>query len=526
MIGVNLQLFGGFDGTIKQADLSDIQALWWDVIEPKDMQLPIGKTTIATTDENGYINLDLSDVTSLSIGGSGFLALYKLDDVDHEASPIFSGKTTTSDIVSGIDMFDSGWERPTDWPVLDALVDGVEKAQGVYAIYDIETAGNGIALICEGDYHVDWGDGSNEDVASGVTVEHSFDFSNVNLSEITSEGYKCAVITITPQDGSHLTKVDFGTRHSIFDQLCLIPWLDIVINSSYLTTLNVSGPNVAVLLEQFIIGQCGDVSGYYLFEDCKSLQSVKISNLDTLTSLSRMFYGCTSLQSIRPFDFSSMGSMSLFATFEDCYSLRSVKLINVTETYTLSDTFNGCYGLQSVLISGSSSLNMSHAFEECYSLQSISIIGCTISSMSYMFYNCYSLQVAPWLDTSAVRYMSYTFYGCRSLQLIPLYDTSIVVYIDYAFRYCTSLITIPLFDFSKITNSDYAFRDCPSLKWAKTLNMTCYFSLTDCSLDPEALNAVYTGLGTVTDTSISVTGNWGTGSDDPSIATAKGWTVQ
>ena len=39
------------------------------------------------------------------------------------------------------------------------------------------------------------------------------------------------------------------------------------------------------------------------------------------------------------------------------------------------------------------------------------------------------------------------------------------------------------------------------------------------------LNAMYTALPTVTGQTVTVTGNYGTASDNPAIATAKGWTV-
>jgi hypothetical protein len=40
-----------------------------------------------------------------------------------------------------------------------------------------------------------------------------------------------------------------------------------------------------------------------------------------------------------------------------------------------------------------------------------------------------------------------------------------------------------------------------------------------------ALNALYSSLGTVTAKTITVTGNWGTATDNTAIATGKGWTV-
>ena len=361
MIGVNLQLF---DGTTQKTSLSAIQAMWWDITEPKDGYRPIGKSSAVTTDSSGYINLDLSNVTGLTIGDYGFLMLYKLDATDHKDSLVFSGKVQTSNITSGVDMYyyDSGWTRPTDWPALDAIADGVQKVQGVYAVYDIETAGNAVAITVAGAYHVDWGDGTNADFATGVSAEHTYDYADTDLGAVTTRGYKCAVITITPQSGQNLTSVNFQDRHSTFTQICDAPWLDIAINGEYISTLTISLATRVVRtqkLEQVVLGQ----------------------KAATLTNMSSMFSNCSSLQSI------------------------------------------------------------------------------------------------PLLNTGAVTNMSYMFNNCYSLQYAALYNTRIS------------------------------------------------FTVANCNLGPEALNAIYTNLGTgLTGKVITVTGNWGTASDNPALVPA-GWSV-
>jgi hypothetical protein len=46
-----------------------------------------------------------------------------------------------------------------------------------------------------------------------------------------------------------------------------------------------------------------------------------------------------------------------------------------------------------------------------------------------------------------------------------------------------------------------------------------------CNLSATALNDIYTALPTVSAKTITITGNWGAATDNPAIATAKGWTV-
>lgn len=98
MIGINLQLF---DVSTEQASITGIQAVWWDIINPKHFVNPLGQSGVITTDVDGYINLDLSEVTELSIGDYGFLLLYKSDDTDSEDALVFAGQVQTSNIGSG-----------------------------------------------------------------------------------------------------------------------------------------------------------------------------------------------------------------------------------------------------------------------------------------------------------------------------------------------------------------------------------------------------------------------------------------
>jgi hypothetical protein len=51
------------------------------------------------------------------------------------------------------------------------------------------------------------------------------------------------------------------------------------------------------------------------------------------------------------------------------------------------------------------------------------------------------------------------------------------------------------------------------------------FSVASLKLSGAALDEIYTNLPTVTAKTITVTGNYGTATDTPTIAIAKGWTV-
>jgi surface protein len=92
------------------------------------------------------------------------------------------------------------------------------------------------------------------------------------------------------------------------------------------------------------------------------------------------------------------------------------------------------------------------------------------------------------------------------------------------FAYCYALKSVPALDVSSVTNFGSTFNVCYSLSRIEATGFRFSFA-PGASLSADALNEIYTNLPTVTGQTITVTGNYGTSGDDPTIATAKGWTV-
>ena len=147
----------------------------------------------------------------------------------------------------------------------------------------------------------------------------------------------------------------------------------------------------------------------------------------------------------------------------------------------------------SLLISGST--NNLRLLEQC------TILSHNTTSMIFMFFNCYALQSVPLFDTSSVTNMSSMFQNSSSLQ------------------------TIPALDCSTSTNMTNFAHTSYGLKRSQATGIKVSTSFANCTLGPDELNEIYTNLATVTGQTITVSGNYGTASDNPSIATAKGWTV-
>lgn len=123
---------------------------------------------------------------------------------------------------------------------------------------------------------------------------------------------------------------------------------------------------------------------------------------------------------------------------------------------------------------------------------------------------------APGSDASVVAMPAL----CRVSANVPA-----VANFSHMFYSCTALASVPLLNTAAGTNFSNMFTSCPALRSGRLVGTAQHISYSNCHLGPAALNEIYRGLATVSAKTITVAGNWGAASDDPSIATAKGWTV-
>ena len=119
------------------------------------------------------------------------------------------------------------------------------------------------------------------------------------------------------------------------------------------------------------------------------------------------------------------------------------------------------------------------------------------------------------------------FNACSSLQFIPNLNTNKGTQFNTTFSSCVSLKVIPSnINLTLSTDNTTFAQSCSSLQRCDATGATRSLTFLNCDLSAEELNNIYTKLGTAVGTqTIIVTGNRGTTSDNPSIATAKGWTV-
>jgi len=148
--------------TIEQQliDLSNGKALIKQAIEAKGISL-------SGVPFSGYG----AKIASIPSGSSG------LSDVWSEAG--------WQSVLDSANAEVSAWQRPSDWLPLPALTGTEQKFVGLFAIYE---DANFLALSAGGAYTVDWGDGTVENIASGSTSQHEYQWSNVPANTLSSQG--------------------------------------------------------------------------------------------------------------------------------------------------------------------------------------------------------------------------------------------------------------------------------------------------------------------------------------------------
>lgn len=369
--------------------------------------------------------------------------------------------------------------RPAEWPT--TTLTGTQMFKGLYAVYN--THNNEIRLQVQGNYHVDWGDGSSNYYASNAIAYHNYSYENVTAT--TFRKYKPAVVTITPSGASNLTYFDLGMKGNTgLTNTWVVPWLEMKFIAPNCDTLWVRSSN--------------NYTGNYVNQTM--LENFVFSGTSVITNggqkFTNFFYLCENLQGVDAPDMITH-SQSLNYMFAGCHGLKIGPTLNV---YTGTS---------------SGQLDVSYMFLECYNMVYAPFYNIRSSwSATGMFYDCWRLEALGGLDTTSrvfagQCYLDNGFRNCYALKdigtLVSREDEGYGLILTNAFLNCSSLSKVIL---SGLTTSNVDF--------------------TNCAFAREELVDIFTALGTATAKTITVTGCPGTANlsaGDIQIATDKGWTV-
>lgn len=344
---------------------------------------------------------------------------------------------------------------------------------------------------------------------------------------------------------------------SMFNACRSLRKLPNIVNTRLVTTLS-STFNGCASLKRVPLFDTQNVTTFAnTFNGCQALATIPRYNTSKVTTFNQTFSGCNSLMYIPPIDTSNANTFA--SMFINCFALRNVPQLNTTKGTNFSSMFSGCASLKSIpYIDTQNATTAASMFASCTSLKEVPLLNfANVTDMNNTFSNCLSLSYVPLFNTSNVTNISSMFSGCTALKEIPSFNFAKATTRTQPFNQCLGLKRIGALDlrsgltandnlfsnlqnlvevgpiqFSSNSTISYAnaFLSCRSLRRIQMLNVANNISVASCLLSANELNEIYTNLATVgaagsNAKTITVTGNWGTPADNPSIATNKGWQV-
>lgn len=385
-----------------------------------------------------------------------------------------------------------GWIVPSDWITYTVPTASEQKVIGTVAVFNQNSNYFAVNMTTTdaSNYTVDWGDGTSASFASGVTAEKNYLWSDISAATLTSEGYRQAIVTITPTTaGRTFATVSPSRRHSAIASggRFSSPWLSLAVAAPNATTITF-GPNLTTnaymqLVQQIQIISSNITSGSALFQNCYLLQDVVFNTSATLTTTGSMFNSCRSLK-VAPF-FNTASVTAMNNMFSSCVSLQSVPLYNTGLVQNMSNMFNGCYALKTVpFFNTVSATNMSGMFNTCNSLETVPLFNTAlVTNMSTMFFNSPVIKSVPLFNTALVTNMASMLYATSSLETIPAFNTASVTIMNDMFRFSSGMTFLPALSTSAVTTvADMFTSTTTNIKEIAELNLSGITSLANNNL--------------------------------------------
>lgn len=338
---------------------------------------------------------------------------------------------------------DSSWEAPSDWLELPRLTENDQRFCGLLAIIkgaSGATASNAdsnfIALLCQGNYIVDWGNGITSAHTSNTLAQRQYNFADIPDSTLTSDGYKQVIVQAYPQAGATLTTVNLNQRYTVagvtLSASYVNAWLDIKIAGKNISTLTIRTASPVVemnMLKRFeYVGPSAITNvGNNFLSNCYALEKVIGQRFtENNTNFFRFFAGCNSLSYIDLIDTRKATIMQFPLT--SCSALQTFPPIHTGNMSGGNGTyfFQGCNALKNIpYLDTSKFTNFDNFFRGCYSLKRIPDIDTSSgTNFNSMFYDCRALEEVPPLNTSNATAMTSMFFRTFSLKKIPALDTT------------------------------------------------------------------------------------------------------
>lgn len=415
-------------------------------------------------------------------------------------------------------------------------------------------AGNNLTLIHFNMPHSSVGTSSSYDLASGFLDMRVNSLSCINLMIGTATSY----VKHTMLEQCLIGELACNTLDSLFYDCYSLQSVSIKDTSKVTSFASMHYNNYALQKMPTYTFRSAGVNVSAMFFNCYSLREtypIVLQALTATTNLNNTFNGCKSLKYI-DLSINSSINYTFAGLFQGCSSLEEIKL---TQTGTgkinsLSNTFQYTRIKESPVLDTSLCTSFSNAFKYCDRLTDLYEYDyASATTLANMLDGCYSLKSIPNFNiTTSCTTVSSLCNNCYSLEKAPTFsDSSGVTNITQILNMCKSITNIPSYVFGNLSSSglNSAFSSMDSLQVLPSISvgntytsnsgsvtnsyslkrmlmpLKYTFSVANAKMSASALNEMFNILPTVTNQTVTITGNYGASTCDTSIATAKGWTV-
>ncbi|CAI8742055.1 putative BspA family leucine-rich repeat surface protein [Methylococcus capsulatus] len=422
----------------------------------------------------------------------------------------------------------ASWARHPDWLPLPVIGPTEEKFVGLFGVTN--DSANFVALLAQGDYTVDWGDGTVENHDSFAVASHQYDYAAIPNGTLCSRGYKQVIITVTPREWATFTRIDLQRRHPSMTQNYAPMWLDLALGSPNLVWMKLGGWDLSLqFVERVKIVSVGNVTSTdSLYNSMTALEVVNDFNTANVTDASYMYMSCDRIKNVPAHNLSSCLYFTSF--FENCSCLEVAPAINTAMGQDFSRFYYNCKALREApALNTANGTNFNEMHRNNHAL--LDIPAYTLASAQtarYMLSACNSAKACPNFNTPNLTDAEGMFDNMHNLQFGPVLDLSQATNCARLFNNCYSLVHIPPYELSSSLANGFILEACTSLSKGAMTGTKVSIEYKNMRLGAAELNAIFAGLATgVTGQTIDITGNFGASDPacDRSIATLKGWTV-
>lgn len=402
------------------------------------------------------------------------------------------------------------WQRPNNWPDIDALADAIEGDQDcVYFTYDLSLHEDfhyiGLYVnMSQGDtWYLDRYDAGDfvhthfemsKDSYLRYDLTEEPDNSQVQVWRLTSNGH-ISTYGFTPWTNDFSSNNIPGVFQPCVDRSGTLPWYSSISSNNTITiTTNNTRSTITFWLEHdsLVIGKNTNLTilnSYWAY--ASNLVSIDLSKWNTtnwhITSLSSCWYNCSSLKELKLnyWNTTNWQVTSLASCWSNCYALEKLE-VNQWDTEnwaitTLSSTWNSCCSLKKLDLNNWNTENWA------------------VTTLSSTWYGCRALtelKIDQWnTENWAVTNLSGTWSNCHSLKKLDLnnWDTTnwAVTTLGNTWNYCYALRSLKI----NLWNTTNWVVNTLSMTWCSCRNLQqCESEEWDVSnWNPKSLSSTWSG---------------------------------